>query len=424
MGGRNVRIACAAGLVAAALGLARPSRAEGPCGRVDRANVVSCAIAASPRVRAEARGVDAAEGHVASTAPWFPSPAVANLSLARRVGTDGRADALNFYASLSQEIELSGRRRSARREAEAERDARKEDATQRARLVAADAYGAYFSALAARDAAEIARRVDAIGRTIAKVTRARAEAGVGSELDAEIAEAAALRLTQAVVAADRERDEARARLSVLVTGDPRVPVTLAGELEPIAVARGEIAPAEGRPEVRALEHEGRAMTMRAEAFRRARVPNPSVQLFAQNDGYNEPVLGAGVAFPVPLPQPIGRLYNGEIAEAEALADRSSELARHVARDVREELAVAEAHLSTRAREAALYDAARAERAERLLGELGKEIEAGRVSVRDALVAEREIVDVLRGRVEARRALCAASVRYALAAGVALERGGR
>ena len=57
-------------------------------------------------------------------------------------------------------------------------------------------------------------------------------------------------------------------------------------------------------------------------------------------------------------------------------------------------------------------------------ELGKEIEAGRIPVREAIVAEQQLIDVMRAHVETRRALCLASVELALAAGVALESGPR
>ncbi|MCA9589535.1 MAG: TolC family protein [Myxococcales bacterium] len=415
---RSIPAACAFALAA----WSAPAHADPACATARRETVVACALAASPFVRAEGHAVEAAEGHVRSTAPWFPSPAVASVALARRAGSEGRTDALNYYATLTQEIEVSGRRASMRREAEAERGARQADVTVARRRVAAEAYAAYFAALAARDAAEVARRLEAIGATIAKVTRARADAGVGAELDAELAEAASLRLAQASISAQRDEAAARARLAVITTGDPSRSVAISGDLRPLAVSRGEARPPDARPEVQALRREERAMSMRAEAFRRARVPNPSVQVFVQNDGFNEPVLGAGVTFPVPLPQPVGRLYAGEIDEAEALSRRSSAQAAHVTRDLLEELALAEADLAARGREAGLYTEARVARAEAMLAALATEIEAGRMSVRDALVAEREIIDVVRARIETRRALCASSVRYALAAGVPLEQG--
>jgi cobalt-zinc-cadmium efflux system outer membrane protein len=52
--------------------------------------------------------------------------------------------------------------------------------------------------------------------------------------------------------------------------------------------------------------------------------------------------------------------------------------------------------------------------------MAAEVEAGRLAVRDAVVAQQQLMDVLRARVEARRALSVASVELALAAGVPLE----
>lgn len=309
-------------------------------------------------------------------------------------------------------------------------DARSHEVVATSRRVAAYGYAAYFDVLAARDAAEVARRLEANANEVARVTRGRAEAGVASPLDAELAEVASLRVAQARIVAERELRTSFARLATLLGRDPtQGPVAVAGTLEPLNGVDA-LVPAPGdalarqRPEVRALASEQRAHDERAEAFRRARVPSLTLQVFAQNDGYNERVLGAGVSVPIPLPQPVGRFYTGEIREAEAQARQTAAESDLLARELTADLARAVAAYETRRAEAALYTKARVERAEQLLSEIGKEIEAGRLSVRDGLLAQQQLIDVLRGSVETRHALCAASVELALAAGVPLERGGR
>lgn len=408
------------GVVAALEGSAAAE--PGECASLRRENVASCSVQRSAQVRADREEAAAASGRRVAAAPLFPSNPQLTVSAARRGGTGGQEAVLNYYATLSQEIEIAGQRSQLRRAADSDVEAKRSDLVASTRRAAADGYAAYFEAIAAREALVVARLLDATATQIAKVTRGRADGGVTSPLDAETAEAAALRVTQGRLAAERDTKASLARLSALLG---RTSVSVDGELTPLrgadalATAVSTTRFAE-RPEVRALAHARSAFEARAEAFRRARVPTLSVQLYAQNDGFNERVLGAGLSLPIPLPQPLGRLYTGEIGEAEALARRLGASSEALTRTLSAELAVAVATYESRRAESELYTEERARRAERLLEELGKEIEAGRLAVRDALVAEQQLIDVLRGTVEARRALCLASVELAYAAGVPLE----
>ncbi len=397
-----------------------------PCAAVSRANVVACALRGSPAVRAEREAIAGAVGRRTAATPWFPSEPVLSLSAGHRVARASGEQAVNYYASLAQEVAVSGARSSHRRVAEAEIDARTNDALAVSRRVAADAYAAYFDVLAARDAVVVARLLESTALSIARVTRARAEAGVGSALDADVADAASLRIVQSRIAAERAAAAAGARLASLLGRDPMREVPSAsGELEPLT---GSDALAESsssrsvpaRPEVRSLLADERAAALRAEAFRRARIPSLTLQVFAQNDGFNERVFGGGVSLPLPLPEPVGRRFRGEIAELDALSRETAARAEVATRELSNELARAVVDFRSRREELALYARERVARAEQQLGEIGKEIESGRLPARDALVAQQQLIEVLRGYVEARRALCLASVDLALAAGVALE----
>src|SRR5262245_15687781 len=107
------------GSVLVIAGIALYSRASAAdCSLVSRTNVVPCAIAASPHVRADAEGVIAARGRRSAADPWFPSNPVIAFSGAHRQST--AADAVNFYGSLSQEIEIAGQRASRRHAADAD----------------------------------------------------------------------------------------------------------------------------------------------------------------------------------------------------------------------------------------------------------------------------------------------------------------
>lgn len=421
-------------VIVSAIVLGMPARVraeEAPtCSRVTRDNLIRCAVDASAAIRMQREGVAAADARRVATSPWFPRNATLTLSAAQRVGPGGGPTVFNYYATLAQEIEIAGQRSARRAAAEADVAANKEDLAAVTRRAAAAAYVAYFDALAARDALAVAQGLEATARQIARVTQERADTGVGSPLDATLAEAASLRVVQNRVEAERTVQKTGIMLAVLLGRDAaQPPPAIEGDLEPlhgVDAITGSSTPrlVLDRPELRALRFTRRAYEARADVFRRARVPNVTLQLYAQNDGFNERVLGGGLVVPLPLPRPIGRMYAGEIAESEALARRTEQEAEVSRRALSGSLAAAIAEYRSRREEAGLFTKDRVARAERLLSEIGKEIEAGRLPVRDALVAQQRLIDVLHGWVDTRHALCLASVELAFAAGVPLEAGGR
>jgi outer membrane protein, heavy metal efflux system len=416
--------------VAVVLGSAE-ARAQGGCAVVSRSNVAACAVGASALITAEREGVRAATGRRTAAAPWFPSNPVLSLSAARRGGgTEGQSAVLNYYASLAQEVELAGQRASRRRAADAEVSARTNDVVATTRMVAANAYVAYFDVLATRDALALARRLEATGAQVARVTRARADAGVTSAVDAEVTEVASIRLVRDRLEAERTHRTALAMLATLLGHEPLPDaVSATGELDPLPgsdalVASARMQAVRERPEVKALKDDQRGFAARAEAFRRARFPTLTLQVFAQNDGFNEQIFGAGVALPLPLPQPLGRTYVGEAVEAEAVATQTGARAEQMTRVLSSELAVALASYEAARAQAALYTPERVARTEKVIADMATEIEAGRLAVRDAVVAQQQLMDLLRARVDARRALSVASVDVALASGATLEAGAR
>jgi cobalt-zinc-cadmium efflux system outer membrane protein len=202
-------------------------------------------------------------------------------------------------------------------------------------------------------------------------------------------------------------------------------MTVEGDLTPLTNVTDAVAglgSLSERPEMLIFDAERKAMTARAEAFRRSRIPNPTLSVFALNDGYNERVYGVGIAFPIPLPTPVGRTYAGEIAEAEALAQRAQTEQARWGREIR--LGVAAA-LATFAAHRQMVEALKPEalqRAESTLRDLGQEIEAGRMAVRDALLAQQTLIELLKTNIAERTALCLASVELARALGLPLEKG--
>ena len=193
-----------------------------------------------------------------------------------------------------------------------------------------------------------------------------------------------------------------------------------GSLAPLKITDATTRAGPERPEVLALREAQGALDRRVELVRRSRVPNPTVSLYAQSDGFDERVLGLGLSFPLPLPSPVGRVLSGEIAEGVALADEAGAEAEHVQQGLQAELAVALADYEASAKISGLYTPARAQRAATRLESLGLQVKAARLPVREALIAQQALVEQLQSEIDAREALCVASVRLARAAGLSLE----
>ena len=169
-----------------------------------------------------------------------------------------------------------------------------------------------------------------------------ADRGLLSPVDADVADATRVGIEQTQLAAQRRARGTQLALTTLLGLDPDAAVSATGELAPLRGIDEEARAAAARepsdrPEVQAFEAERRAQEATATAYARARVPNPTISAFAQNDGFNERVLGVGLSDPIPVPQPVGRLYNGEIAEANALAARAATQAERVRRQTRADI---------------------------------------------------------------------------------------
>lgn len=398
--------------------LAAPAGAEPACGPVfSRGDITRCASAASLDVRVEEREAAVLDGRRRAVSAVLRSNPVLAVSAARR--DHALASATNWSATLSQELEVAGQRGARVRAAEHESEAQGFRIEVARRDAVAAAWTAYFDVLARAEEASLMSRLSTNAAQIAVVARGLADKGVLAPIDADVADAGH-------VTAEQARLDAEAALR-------RSELTLASLLGlPDAKATGELAPLQGveqaravanLPEARAFAAEAKAQESAASAYSRARVPNPTLSLFVQNDGFDERVLGAGLSIPIPLPHPVGRFYDGEIAEAKAAAGRATIEAQRAQREADLALGTALTSFEAAKSKRNLYTEERVTRAERDVEALAKELQAGRLAVRDALLTQQALVTMLRAGVEARHTLCTASVELARAANL-LERGVR
>lgn len=389
---------------------------------IGRENLVSCALRASLAADARIHAVEASRARELTVSPLLPANPVLSATLARRA-IPGGDRATNWYASLSQELEVAGQRGARQRAAQAEVAAEVSRLRLDRREVAVEAWSRYFEALAAREEVAFTTHLAAAAQQLANVVSAKADQGLVAPVDADMTDAVLTRALQSRFAAERHEFAARSALASLLGLDPNAQdLRVTGELSPLDVDRlgssGGVS--SERPELVAAEHQRQSMRLRAESYRRARVPNPTLSVFVEEDGFNERVFGAGVSVPIPLPGNLGRSYAGEIAEADALAKKAGSERELVRRNVRLEVASARQAYASRQREVAVLTPQKADRARQTLDDLRAQVAAGRLTVRDAMVAQQSLVQFLEGELSARLALCLASVELARAVGYPLE----
>ena len=431
------RMLTAATLVVASALSRQGAAANGPersnaCSRPSDADaVVRCALAASPEVREAQERLAALAGRRATAGVWLPSnPTVSGNVAARHRPPPDAASVLNWGVILSQELEIAGQRGARVDAAEAESAAQARRVGVAEQDVAAGALTAYYEAIAAQEgfrfAADLARTADGL----AACAEARAKEALLAGVEADVARAEATRIGLGRFEAERRLTDSRTALAVLLDVDP-AGLTLPSALpaEALAVLDGGSLEQQAlglRGEIAAAEMERKVLERRLALVRRERVPNITLSAFAERGEINDRILGIGLAVPIPLPDPIGRTRAGEISETLAqirAAESSLELVR---RRVRLQVARALSALQARRGAAALFGSDLLARARADLSSLREAIAARQLSLREGLVWQRSLTELLAADIEARlgRALARVELRRVVGLPLASQRGER
>ncbi|HTU60784.1 MAG TPA: TolC family protein, partial [Polyangiales bacterium] len=267
-------------------------------------------------------------------------------------------------------------------------------------------------------------RLEQIVLHASTAARASAEQGLVSGLDAEVAELNTLKLTEERIRATGVAKAALAALLTLLGRDLATETAIVGNLTPlehvntVQLDQVERIVAE-RPEVARLKQLKQSYEAARSALERSRVPNITLSLIAQRDGFGEQVLGGGIAVPLPLPYPVGRTFHGELVENAALTRQVELESELLQRNLRLELVAGwQAHAAGKA-QAALYTDERLERAMRSFEQLAQALRTGTIPISDAVIAQQTLVEFLRAHIRAKLEVCLASVELARSAGLPL-----
>jgi cobalt-zinc-cadmium efflux system outer membrane protein len=182
-----------------------------------------------------------------------------------------------------------------------------------------------------------------------------------------------------------------------------------------------------RGEIAAAEAEHRVLERRLVVVRRERISNPTLSIFAERGEVKDQIYGVGLAFPIPLPAPIGRTRAGDITEALAqlrAAESSRELVR---RRVLADVARASAAYRAKLGEADLFATDLVARARADLAALREALATRRMTLREGLQWQRSLIELLSADIDARLARLSAEVELRRVAGLpmsAAQGGGR
>lgn len=433
----------------------RVAAAEPPCqGPLDATQVARCALSHSPEVAAGRLRMQALAQQRSSAGRWLPSHPLLSFSLAERrppMSTTGEvgAAALNGYFTLSQEFEIAGQRgrRLAMLDAEAAAELRRLAALEQETV--ASALSAYVEVLSMREELALAEQAAEVAAALSRFSSARAAQELLPQVESDLARAEAARLSLLRAEVALRGRNAGALLSALLQS-PQGLAAGGAELSPPAQAQGPLdavlpllttdgAAGESEAERAGTGLVAQALKLRADVavaqaevrvreaqwalLRRARIPNLSLSFTAQSDGFSERVLGGGLSIPLPLPEPLGPSRGGEIAAAATAISEAQVLVGKREREVG--LEVRRAHHAVLAAERSLAEvpADLINRAKTDLWAIAEAIRSGRVALREALLWQRGLLELLQLHLRARRELALSRIELRRAVGLPILPGG-
>lgn len=444
---RRALLVCLPALVAAP-SQADPVRCQGA---LAASAAVQCALENSPELRSARLQLQALSQQQKSAGRILPShPQVSVLLADRRPFSGGgsAADpgtALNWYLTLSQEIEFAGQRgkRVATVEAEAAAQLRRVAVIEQE--TAAHALRTFAESVATREDLALAERAAEVAAAMSRYATARAAQELVPSIEADLARAEAARLHLLRSEAEQRARSAEATLRVwlqpaeVAEAAPQTATHAAGSLDdvlPMGILDTAQSDASGMQQSPvASELVSSALRLRADLdmarlevhikqaqrdlLRRSRVPNLMLSFTAQSDGFGERVLGGGVSLPLPLPEPLGPSRAGDVAAAGVAIEQAKLDVDKRRRQIVLEVQLALSAVLAAQRAVSEVPSELIARAQTDLWAIAEAIRGGRVSLREALLWQRGLLDLLQLHLRARRDYALARIELRRASGLAL-----
>lgn len=371
-------------------------------GKVKLMNIVECVLDHSPEYRTARLQVGVMQGRKKTSAYLFPSNPVFSFAYAHRkqagessgISLGGTSSAVNGEIAVSQEIFISSQRRIRIGIAESDLSSSEKRAYVSERNTSADALSAAVRLSSADEEMEVSSELYSTAKNLYAVVQARAERGLLSAVEADLAKSELTRMTRVLQSSKRKREAARANLIVMMGAPSSAEVKIEDSLPEISLKnKGTEQLIESalnyRMEIEAAVSDVRSAERRMELLRTERIPNLNLGLYLQRDGFNENVAGARLSFPLAAV----RNYSGEIEEAKHTAEQkrsSAEVARHT---VRYEVMKAVSDFRSLKEEKDSYSEELLKNVESSLQSLRKAVSLGQMNLRDALITQQSLISL-------------------------------
>lgn len=375
--------------------------------------VQSAAMANSPVVRVAEAEVEEARGRLVAARTYPYNPEIA-LEGADRNGPGGSST--DRGVTLSQQVEIAGQRGKRVARSEADHAAAGRRLERRRQEVRAAVERAFALALGSRDLMDVAASDLALTRNLMEFQRRRLEAGATSQLELNLAQAAAGRADRRLQGVKAEWMTARTRLAEAAGLDPAKPPLPVGSLPAATAEIMALDPLVAtalarRPDLDSLRLEAERARRQLKLERSLAVPDLRLEAFGSREEGDD-IAGIGLGLAIPL----FNRNQGGIVEASSTLHRTGAETRKAELAVRQEVTEARARLEASTAAVSALSELVVGTLEESLDLLQRSMEAGKVSALDVLLLRRELIEGRREYVEAAVQAWVARVDLELATG--------
>lgn len=355
-----------------------------------------CIVYRHPDYRLEEIKLKEISGRKKIASYYFPSNPTFSGYVANRNGdstgsiiSSGSATANNFQVMVNQEIFTNGKREIAIQIADEEFKSQVFRLESVKRILEFEALKKLTKYRYLYLEKENSNNSLQLVKELKKISKARINEGLSPGIDESLSESEEIRIFKIWNQTHRQFENAKSELEVLL-GYPidsneetsfhwKIPADLPKEKSELVKIAYQY-----RPEIFLTEKEIELALLRHNEVRRQKIPNVSLGAFAQNDGFNERVVGGMLT----LPLVIWRDYEGESMITASKIESSKELKESVSRNVKQEVLFALTNYLTLSDEIQLYDEKKMQRAEVDLKNLQEAIQFGKIKIIDAINHQR------------------------------------
>ncbi|GBF50329.1 outer membrane efflux protein [Leptospira ryugenii] len=354
-----------------------------------------CLVQELPEFKMEELKLGEMRGRKKIASYLFPQNPLFNQYLAQRQGNStsliGNAptSAQNFQVMVSQEIYTNGKREIAMQIADEEFQSQVLRLETTRRLYEFEVLKKLYRFRTIHEEERNLFETLSLTQDIKKIAKARIKEGLSPGIDEALTEAEEIRVYRLWAQSKRLLESTKSELELLLKLDLTRDwihqkdwilqnETFANKSELVQMAIML------RPELKLTENEIQIANLEWNRTKKEKIPNVSLGAFAQNDGFNERVIGGLVSFPIL----VWRDFEGELLVTKTKVQVSKEKYQLTERSIKQEVLQAVANYSILNEEIKLYESEKMIRAENDIKNLQEAVRFGRVRLLEAIQQQR------------------------------------